>query len=111
MGKAQEHGKKLLNWIGDHKLEAGLIGAGVTIGALVAGWAIFRAIKARKAKKGGKNRRHHSRSFDEDDEFTAEVLDSIEHHWAQRNPIEGIDLNDKEFLEFLESLENDFSLE
>ena len=102
-----------MEWIGSHKLQAGLIGAGVALGSLVVGWAIFRAIKARKAKKAGNNRRHHARSFDDLDDFNADVLDSINHHLAQRNPLDGIDLEDKEFLEFLAEFEDtgDFSLE
>jgi hypothetical protein len=95
-----------MEWIGSHKLQAGLIGAGVALGSIVAGWAIFRAIKARKAKKGGNNRRHHSRSFNEFDDFNAEVMADINHHLAQRDPLEGIDLEDKEFLEFLASFED-----
>jgi len=109
--KAKGLPARAIDWIGTHKVQAGLIGAGVAIASIVAGWAIFRAIKARKAKNRGNHRRR-ARSFDVNDDIYSEVVADIDHHLAQQDPLDGIDLNDPEFLEFLETFDRgDFNLD
>jgi flagellar biosynthesis/type III secretory pathway M-ring protein FliF/YscJ len=102
---------KAIDWIGKNKVPAALIGAGVAVASIVAGWAIFRAIKARRAKKDGNNRRH-PRSFDEIDEVLPEAKADYDYRIAQQDPLDGIDFNDAEFLEFLERFERgDYNLD
>ena len=109
--KAKGFPARAIDWIGTHKVQAGLIGAGAAVVSIVAGWAIFRAIKARKAKNRGNHRRR-TRSFNVDDDIYPEVAADIGHHLAQQDPLDGIDLNDPEFLEFLDTFNRgDFNLD
>jgi len=98
-----------LQWAQSHPLQAGLIGTGVAIGTLVAGWTIFRVLRGRKGKKNGGNRRH-ARSLDGLDAIKAEFpVDALE----KRAVIDELDLDDEEFLEFLSLLptEEEFDIE
>ena len=97
---AKGHATNAGQWIQSHPLHAGLIGTGVAIGSLMAGWLIFRAIKGGKGKSG-KSRRNHARSIDVTDAVLAEFpASSLE----KRAILDEIDWNDEEFLEFLNLL-------
>jgi hypothetical protein len=77
-------------------VQAGLIGAGVAIGSLVAGWVIFRALRGGKDKKD--RSRLHGRSINSIDAVTAELPSNA---FEKRSVVEDIDWDDEEFLEFL----------
>ena len=85
-------------WINNHRLQAGLIGAGLTIGSVVAGWLIFKILRGKKSRNG---RRNHRRSVDVADDFMAEFpKNAVE----KRAIMDEIDWDDEEFLEFLSLL-------
>lgn len=87
-------------WIQSHPTQAGLVGAGVALGSMLAGWVIFRALKHRK-DKSGKGHRNHPRSIDVRDEIMADFPANA---MERRAVMDEIDWDDEEFLEFLSLL-------
>lgn len=99
-----------MQWAQSHPLQAGLIGTGVAIGTLVAGWTIFRVLRGGKGKKKKGANRRHARSLDGLDAIKAEFpVDALE----KRAVVDELDLDDEEFLEFLSLLptEEEFDVE
>jgi hypothetical protein len=98
--KAKDHAASAGEWIKEHPMQAGLIGAGVAIGSLVVGWIIFKALKGGKEKKK-QGSRLHARSADPLDEVMANFP---QHALERRAIIDEIDWDDEEFLEFMSLL-------
>jgi hypothetical protein len=97
--KAKGHGENAIQWAKENPTQAALIGAGVTIGTLLAGWTIWRVLGKKKRRNGGRQRRNHARSIDIADEIKAEFPATA---MEKRALLDEIDFDDEEFLEFLE---------
>ena len=97
--KAKEHTQNAVDWTKEHPAEAALIGAGVTIGTLLAGWTIWRAFGPRRRRYENGRRRNQARSIDIVDELKAGFPANA---MEKRALLDEIDIDDEEFLEFLE---------
>jgi hypothetical protein len=85
------------NWVKSHPLQAGLIGTGVAVGSLLVGWLVFKALKKGKNKKS----RYQARSIDLYDD----VLHSLPSTEEEKlELLAEIDMEDEEFLQFMELL-------
>ena len=90
----------VMQWASEHPAQAYLVGAGATLGAALAYWAIYRAIKNRKSKEdkneteASRRRRRHPRDFSPDKTKRANTDET-------GAALDEIDWNDNDFLEFL----------
>jgi len=78
----------------------------VALGSLVGGLGHLPRHQGQEGQEGGQQSSSSRRSFDDLDDFQCRCLGSINTTCRSRNSSRGIDLEDKEFLEFLAQFED-----